>query len=323
VTDDLVLRPARADDRRDIIALLERALGWSNDTRHEALFAWKHDQNVFGASSAWVALEGDHLAGFRTFLRWEFELRGETVRAVRAVDTATDPQYQRRGVFRRLTLHALDELRGDGAAFVFNTPNKQSRPGYVSMGWQVVGRVALAARPAGPGGILRMAGARVPADLWSAESGAGEPAAAVLEDDTAISELLGSQPRSGAMVTRRSAEYLRWRYAFEPLCYRAVVIRGDAARGLAIFRVRKRGTAREAALCELLVPEADAGTGRRLVREATRTVGADYLLSTARPRDGCVPLPRLGPILTCRPLRDSAQLGRRDWNLTLGDVELL
>jgi predicted N-acetyltransferase YhbS len=322
VTDELVVRPARPDDRRDVLALLERALGWSNDARHEALFAWKHDQNVFGASSAWVALDGGHVAGFRTFLRWEFELCGETIRAVRAVDTATDPQYQRRGVFRRLTLHALDDLEAGGAAFVFNTPNDESRPGYVSMGWQVVGRLPLAARPAGPSGIIRMAGARVPADLWSAESGAGEPAAAVFEDVSAISALLGSQPRSRAMVTSRSVEYLRWRYGFPPLDYRAVALRGDAARGLAVFRVRRRGTARETALCELLVPEADAGSGRRLVREVARAGGADYLLRVARPRDGCVPLPRLGPILTCRPLRDAAPPGHRDWNLTLGDVEL-
>jgi GNAT superfamily N-acetyltransferase len=322
VTDDLVVRQARADDRRDILALLERALGWDNDARHEAFFAWKHEHNVFGASSAWVAVEDDHLAGFRTFLRWEFELGGETIRAVRAVDTATAPEYQRRGVFRRLTLHSLDELQADGAAFVFNTPNDQSRPGYLSMGWQVVGRVPLAARPAGARGVIRMAGARMPADLWSAQSDAGEPAAAVLGDNRAISALLSSRPSSRALVTRRSVEYLRWRYGFRPLDYRAVVMHGDVGAGVAVFRVRRRGSAREAALCEVLAPEGDPLRGRELVGEVARTAGADYVLRVARSRDGCVPLPRLGPVLTYRTLHDSPQPGQRDWNLALGDVEL-
>jgi Acetyltransferase (GNAT) domain len=137
VTDDIVVRQARANDRPQILALVARILGWGMDSRNEALFAWKHEHNVFGPSPAWVALDGDHLAGFRTFLRWEFELGGTPIRAARAVDTATDHAYQRRGVFRRLTLLALEELEVDGPTFVFNTPNDQSRPGYLSMGWQV------------------------------------------------------------------------------------------------------------------------------------------------------------------------------------------
>jgi GNAT superfamily N-acetyltransferase len=321
VTNDLVVRPARAEDRRDILALFERALGWVNDARHEALFAWKHERNVFGPSPAWIAWEGDHVAGFRTFLRWEFERGGKAIHAVRAVDTATDPKYQRRGVFRLLTRHALEQLRTDGTSFVFNTPNDQSRPGYVSMGWQVAGRIPLAARPAGLGGIFRMAGARAPAELWSAESPAGEPAAAVLEDDKAISELIGSQPRPRAMATRHSVEYLRWRYGFSPLSYRAVVMRGDVSAGIALFRVRKRGSAREAALCEVLVPGGDRAGEQRVVREVARTAGADYLLRAAGARDGCLPLPGQGPVLTWRPLRESPP-GRRDWRLTLGDLEL-
>jgi GNAT superfamily N-acetyltransferase len=321
VTDDLVVRAARADDRPEILALFERALGWVNDARHEALFAWKHEHNVFGASPAWIAWEGDHVAGFRTFLRWGFEQSGKPIDAVRAVDTATDPKYQRRGVFRLLTLHALEQLRADGASFVFNTPNDQSRPGYVSMGWEVAGRIPLAARPAGLGEIFRMAGARAPAELWSVESSAGEPAAAVLEDDKPISELLGSQPRSRVMATRQSVEYLRWRYGFSALGYRAVVIRGDVSAGIALFRVRQRGSAREAALCEVLIPDGDPRSEQRLVREAARAAGADYLLRVAGSRDGCVPLPGQGPVLTWRPLRESPP-DRRNWHLTLGDLEL-
>jgi GNAT superfamily N-acetyltransferase len=320
VTADLVVREAKTEDRRDILALLTRTLGWRTDARHEALFAWKHQQNVFGPSPAWVAYAGGDLVGFRTFLRWEFEASGATIRAVRAVDTATAPEYQRHGAFRRLTTHALDELRGDAAEFVFNTPNDQSRPGYLRMGWQVVDRVPLAARPLRLGALVRMASARIPAELWSTGSSAGEPAAVVLEDDKALSELLASQPRSDSMVTRRSVEYLRWRYGFEPLDYRAVVHHDNAMGGLAFFRVRRRGAAHEAVLCEVLAPDGDRGEGRRLARDVARVAGADYLVRVAGSRDACMRVPRAGPILTWRPLRASTPGWR--WDLTLGDVEL-
>jgi GNAT superfamily N-acetyltransferase len=322
VTDDLVVRPAGADDRPQILALLADALGWSDDARHKKLFEWKHDDNVFGSSPAWVAWDGDQLAGFRTFLRWEFEADGAAIPTVRAVDTATDPQYLRRGVFRRLTLHAIDDLQSDRAEFVFNTPNAQSRPGYLRMGWEVVGRVPLATRPVARTGFLRMASARVPAELWSIHSSAGEPAAAVLDDDSAIEELLASQPRSDRLATRRSVPYLRWRYGFAALDYRAAVLRDSAARGVAIFRVRRRGAAHEAVLCEVLSPYGDHAVGRQLVREVGRTVNADYLLRVAAPRDGCIPLPRQGPLLTRRPLGPSSTRAGRHWNPSLGDVEL-
>ena len=68
------------------------------------------------------------------------------MRAVRAVDTATHPDFRGQGVFSALTLGALEELRSDGVAFVFNTPNERSRPGYLKMGWQPVGQVRVLAR---------------------------------------------------------------------------------------------------------------------------------------------------------------------------------
>jgi GNAT superfamily N-acetyltransferase len=75
---------------------------------------------------------------------------GTTINAVRAVDTATHPDWQGRGIFSRLTLGALDDLRDDGVDCVFNTPNDKSRPGYLKMGWQQVGKVPVSVRLTGP-----------------------------------------------------------------------------------------------------------------------------------------------------------------------------
>ena len=140
--DDLTIRVATAADREAIVGLCRASLGWAEGDPNEAFFAWKHDQNAFGASPAWVAVAPDgSLAGVRVFLRWQFDTPSEgTISAVRAVDTATHPDWQGKGIFTRLTLGALDELRDDGLDVVFNTPNDQSRPGYLKMGWSEVGQ---------------------------------------------------------------------------------------------------------------------------------------------------------------------------------------
>jgi hypothetical protein len=55
--DGDTIRPADPDDRPGIIRLAVRALGWRGDERDEAFFAWKHDDNPFGPSPAWVATD--------------------------------------------------------------------------------------------------------------------------------------------------------------------------------------------------------------------------------------------------------------------------
>src|SRR5690606_25693858 len=130
----------RSDDEGAVLGLIEAALGRRPDPRNAAFFAWKHRENAFGASPAWVAVDGDRVVGFRTLMRWEFDTPEGPVRAVRAVDTATHPDHQGRGIFSALTRRAVEELQNDGVGFVFNTPNDKSRPGYLKMGWREVGR---------------------------------------------------------------------------------------------------------------------------------------------------------------------------------------
>jgi GNAT superfamily N-acetyltransferase len=323
----LTYRRATDDDRVAILELLRRSLGREVDDRYDALFAWKHVENAFGPSPAWVACDGDRIAGFRVLMRWEF-LDGERpVRAVRAVDTATDPDYQGRGIFTGLTLHALDELAHDGVEFVFNTPNDQSRPGYLKMGWQVVGRLPTLVRPTRWRSLGRIAQARVPAERWSTPSAAGEDAATVLDDTTAVDALLArlDRGRSGGagIRTRVTRDFLRWRYGTPLLGYRVVVAPGGPADGMAIFRVRARGAAKEVALGALLVPGGDGRRAGALVRAVARVADADYVLAIARGRigpGGLVRLPGVGPLLTYRAV--NAATPPASWDLTLGDIEL-
>lgn len=326
--DEVVVRRARPDEREAVVALAAAALGWRAGEPNAELFAWKHDDNVFGPSPQWVAELDGRLAGFRTFLRWRFRTpSGETVTAVRAVDTATHPDFQGRGVFRALTLHAVDELREEGVGFVFNTPNDKSRPGYLTMGWREVGTVPVAVRPAGPAGLVRMARARVPAAKWSLPCRVGEAAAAVFGDgDTGeLAELLAGQPSSRGLTTDRSPAYYAWRYTLEPLAYRVVLAGASLGAGFAVFRLRARGEAVECALCDVVVPGGDRRVADRLMATVARRTRADYAVRVdpaAAPAAGFVRLPGQGPVLTWRALRCTRMPPLGQWRLTLGDVEL-
>jgi GNAT superfamily N-acetyltransferase len=320
----LALRAYTQADEPGVLELLQKSLGWVPDEEYARFFGWKHRDSPFGRSPAWVATVGERIAGFRTFLRWEFEIDGEPVCAVRAVDTATHPDFRGQGVFSALTLGALEELRSDGVAFVFNTPNERSQPGYLKMGWQPVGQLRVLARTRSVTALGRLARARTPAEKWSQPCSAGRPIADVLADQPAVETLVSSVSQDGVR-TRLSGPYLAWRYGFPTLAYRAIPADdGDISAGLAIFRVRRRGTALEAAICEELVPGADPSTTRRLLRRVLRDSGADYAvrLAAGRPRAGFVPVPGQGPHLMWKGVVERRMPHPSVWRLALGDVEL-
>lgn len=317
---DVEIRPVEPADRDAVIALMGASLGWGDDARHHDLFAWKHDRNPFGPSPGWVAESDGAVVAVRMLMRWEFERGGRTVRAVRAVDTATHPDHQGNGLFTTLTMHALDAARAEGIDMVFNTPNGQSRPGYLKMGWRQVGRLPTAVRPRSPAALARIARAKVPALRWSEPLDVGQPvdtwsAAGRWDELHRARPAVSSTDRS--LVTRATAELIAWRYSLPDLAYR-VIDDGDAA---IVVRLRRRGPASELVVAEQL---GDLRLADALAADALAGAGADHAirLGAPRPTSGFLPLPGGGPILTWRAVTDLGMPPLPNWSLQLRDVEL-
>ena len=310
------LRAATPDDHERIVELLGQSLGGDDDPRHQELFRWKHVENRFGPSPMWVATEGGDIVAVRAFLRWEFTRGGRRIRAVRAVDTATHPDHQGKGLFRALTLHGVDQMREDGVDFVFNTPNSQSRPGYLKMGWRDVGRLPAAVRFASPSGVVTAMRSRVPADRWSQELTVGEDVETWL-DSGGPGDRWPVARDVREIRTSMDEEYLRWRFATPLLGYR-VVDDGDAA---AIVRARRRGSALEIAC---VASFGDMAAADRLAARACRAAGGSYVirLGESQMSSAMVPLPGGGPMLTWRAVCDAGPPPLSNWALALGDVEL-
>lgn len=303
---DLEIRHVVDADRDQVIALARRSLGWAGDARDRAYFAWKHDENPFGPSYAIGAFDRGRLVGFRTMMRWRFERGHESLSMVRAVDTATDPDHQGRGIFRRLTMRAVEDLTEEGVDAVFNTPNDQSRPGYLKMGWVALGRPTIGVHPRGLPIVARMLRSRVASEKWSEEVTIGVPAA--------DADWSGWPTTSDGWSTPKSPEYLRWRYGFGPLRYRVV----EVGEHRCVLRVRRRGDLREVALCEWPPGHRAVGALHRLVA-ATGDYGIGIGVGL---REGFVPLPKQGPVVTRRALNRDEPTSLDSLSLALGDLEL-
>jgi GNAT superfamily N-acetyltransferase len=315
VTGTLIIRVATQEDVPEMLDVMRLSLGETPLLRRTPeLFAWKHFENPFGESLILAAEEGGRMVGLRAFMRWELETpRGEKVRCVRAVDTATHPDFQGRGIFRELTLTAVEAARAEGIDLIFNTPNEKSAPGYLKMGWREVGwigplvrpRLGAAVRP-GPDGLAGL-------DLLL-------PGTMPFQAGS-----LSSRPPKG-LRTPRTDEYQRWRFLGHPTAVYGWFL-GPSSEG-AVVRASVRSGRTELLISELSGGEACVRMVRnshraRYVATSATEVAPEHRAARAA---GLVPPPRVkGLRLVVNPLgpppMDVADLA--SWDLVLSDLELL
>lgn len=310
---ELTVRPARPEDRPRLVELLALCLGEGSVPRTEEFWRWKHEANPFGPSPVLVAEAEGRIVGVRAFLRWRWRSGEREVPAVRAVDTATHPDWRGRGVFSSLTRRLLEEVAAEGATFVFNTPNRASGAGYRKLGWRPLGRAPVLMRPLAPVATALRWGRGAPgggagrghrqrggsgddgpvalrsrAPDLSAFPGVDELLEAPELDE--VLEALDRDPVDPRYRTPLDRSYLRWRHADPPgLVYRALWSGGagvaSAPAGV-VFRERHRGRFREVVVSEVLAPPGEAGgrAARELLRrlvQSARSAGADYLAAVA------------------------------------------
>lgn len=311
MTDTRVLQNS---DVEEVLDLMRAALGEPPLLRRTPeLFRWKHVENPFGRSLALVAVEDGRIVGLRAFMRWDLQTpQGETLRCVRAVDTATHPDYQRRGIFRRLTEECVEIATSEGIDMIFNTPNEKSKPGYLKMGWHEVGPIGGLVRPS-----LHM--------LGRTEGQSLEPGRFLHHLLPAGGPPPADRPAMG-LRTPRTPEYTAWRFGAHPS---ARYFLGEGEGGQAVVRPNlRRGRA------ELVIADT-FGDASRAIAAAIRETHSAYLATwfskgsperSAAVRRGFIPVPGLQALtLVMRPLRDLGDtLGTMEaWDMAVSDFELL
>lgn len=319
----MIIRTATPSDIPSIVSLLKLSLGESLLPKSEAYWKWKHIDNPFGVSPILLAEENGELAGVRAFMRWGWTDGEQQFRAVRAVDTATHPDHQGKGIFRKLTLQLVEECRRDGVSFIFNTPNSKSKPGYLKMGWVEAGKVSIRLSPVNIAKIAKnvlLSGARSPA-----------PEDQSMEfEDSEIRHLLERDRRFRAGIgTDVNVAYLDWRYRQVPgIKYLFFTFREAELTTLIIGRIKSSKLGNEFRVTDCFSAErAISRKCRREFRKFAKRRGGDFI--TASDQVGERLLMglnfRVGPSTTVNLLdfpHPEKLLSFGNWNPSLGDLEL-
>jgi len=202
----MIIREPNREDKAAIIELLQLSLGESKLKKSQEIWDYKHNINPFGVSPVFLAEENGSLIGVRAFMQWRWQLGEDVWTSYRAVDTGTHPAHQGKGIFKKLTLYALNYVQHLGECFVFNTPNDKSRPGYLKMGWKEVAKIKVA--------IL-------PISIFSLYYLFNKKNYGNFSTETQLEQLCfthnSNLQSKKVLFTPKSAHYLKWRYEVNPL----------------------------------------------------------------------------------------------------------
>ena len=138
---------------------------------------------------------------------------------------------------------------------------------------------------------------------------------------------------SRPLRTPRTRRYLDWRYGGHPhLVYGARTLSGQrGSKALTVLRANRRRALREVVVSELWIE--DVASGRDLLEETGRCVGADYLVAFFAPGTpehesalaaGFLPVEGQEIVFTVRVLTAAPPdpLDPSVWDLSLGDLEV-
>jgi hypothetical protein len=316
VTGELVTRFYRPGDEAHVVRLFRASFGRSLP---EERWRWRYQQNPSGQAVIGLAWRGDVLVAHCAASPVTLFVGGRTCRGALVGGAMAHPDHRQTGAFTAAAQAMQVRLVEQGIAMVWGFPNSLSHRGFArDLQWTDIREVPtlslpLLQRPTlplAPDGVVEVPGFDRRFDvLW----------AAAMKDQ--------------AVITRRDAAHLRWRYAENPI-ERYRILGCSAGEGLTGYALLKSC---HAAMQVVDLLALDMEVGLRLIAaavEVAREVSASAVrlwLNVADPLHHA--LERLGfvnaePVtywsgrVLSRELQTEEVCDHRRWHLTMGDSDV-
>jgi GNAT superfamily N-acetyltransferase len=323
---EYTVRVANEQDVPAIIELFKISLGTEYGAPKESFWRWKHIDNPFGKSPVLLAFDGGKLIGLRAFMRWQWQYKGQVLPSFRAVDTGTHPDYRGKGIFSRLTKQLIAELKeSEPPSFIYNTPNAVSKPGYLKMGWQVLGKpVVFGSVTLQHSRYAKLRFERYHEDLQEL-------------DFTTLPTDYNVDVNPGLIHVNHSLDYYKWRYQSIPeIPYGSFRYKSSDGEILLFFHLKDRKYFHELRISDALW--LNGKPQRQLLMQASHKLAAklgtpfislvskDPVTFWERINYRMFSLQQLAPELTVREVNSSELLTLvsdiNNWSFTMGDLEL-
>ena len=118
--------------------LTSASLAHKQEKKTEDWFYWKFRDNPFGETILACAEEDGIIAGCVAFGMQDFICDQNVVNGAMSFETFVHPEYQGKGLFKKLIHNAESEAKSRGLKLLLNFPNSNSLPGFLKLGWTMI-----------------------------------------------------------------------------------------------------------------------------------------------------------------------------------------
>ena len=221
---------------------------WGPDVALNAAYLeWKHEHNPYVETPLiYMALCGGQVVGMRGMFgaKWQIGHPSQTFFGPCAGDSVIAPDHRNRGLYRKLTMAALNDLTNSGHTYVFSlSANKIAYCGSLAMGWCGIGTLQVMHRRS-VDGLSSVSSAEEPHPFYfldrNAAGSQGEASPYVSVEPTprpeALAELVARIGGDGRMRHVRDQQYFAWRFQNPRAVYRFLFWEDARLEGYLILR---------------------------------------------------------------------------------------
>lgn len=145
--NDITYKTYIEDRDLEQLSILEKHLWSISDNDIKRVFQWKYPA-VASIRNGFVAYDGNRLVGFRGFFINNYTDGKNTFPVAVLGDAVVHPEYQRRGIFSKLTSSAIEYFKTTDLKYILAlSSNEKSSAGYIKLGWSPFAHKARGLRP--------------------------------------------------------------------------------------------------------------------------------------------------------------------------------
>jgi hypothetical protein len=214
-----------------------------------------------------------------------------------------------------------------GYQFVFNTPNKNSMPGYLKMGWKLAGRLPVAVRFSKPLSMVRQLAFKRSLENISSFVESETPQQILSRPDFQLVLDQYNATSPGKFRTAHTVESLTWRYVDVPVAkYHVLAIWDDKNLAAAVFyRLKPSRAGLEMRVTDVIAAgEKKFSDFNPSIVKRAKEHGAFFITSSNFIGTRLLSA-YIGPQVTVRSIGDFSLGDLEDfnqWSPSLGDMEL-
>ncbi len=278
----LTTRVATDADKGDILGLLNLVFTdqqRSDIERGDEFWNWKYKQNPFGESTVHIVEDDGSIVAVDNLWPWNFECRGQIVRALQPCDSVVHPDYRGKGIFKNTRVKGVNFARENNIDLIFNFPNDNSLNTSISLGYNFLGKIKWWVKILKPVNLISQ-------QLFSTKSKPYHFDEEYHVDASLLDEIHEeSKCFDRFLNVHRIDGFHEWRYVSKPnRKYGMVVYEEGRKRSAGIFTINQKGSGKEFVIVDFI---GDTNTTEGLIRrlvEVTKKLDADFIATMHNPQ---------------------------------------